>query len=56
MFEIIKTDKNNRGAGYVIAGLIKGLGIRYFEEYGVLEFLKEETKDVKKVDKCLGCI
>ena len=38
----ITTNKNkeqNRGAAYVVAGIIKGLGVRYFEEYKILDFL-----------------
>jgi len=48
--------EKNRGAGYVVSGIIRGIGIKYFEEYGVLTFLEENTIVLRNETTCHGCI
>lgn len=59
MLKKIATNKNkeeNRGAAYVVAGILKGLGVRYFDEFGILDFLQKNTKKAKFQERCHGCI
>jgi len=51
-----KNLKENRGACFVIAGIIRGMGVHYFEDYNVLKFITENTTDLKKISVCHGCI